>query len=162
MRLIKRGLIVFALFSAPFLLLAGAFVIYDRIENARYEEFYDQHPMLRTMRDTAWMDMTTVLLQRVPVGSTRSDALHVLSTEDIECEPGNNPLKPNPPKPNAFTPYPQKPNPLKPELLLADTLVCHSIKNPRIRRVPAWYIELRFDGNDRVAGGNAMRFKSGA
>src|SRR4051812_8681655 len=90
MRLIKRGLIVFALFSAPFLLLAGAFVIYDQIENARVAEFYDAHPMLREMSGgTAAEQMTAILLQRVPVGSARSDALRALSAEDIECERGN-------------------------------------------------------------------------
>jgi hypothetical protein len=134
MRLIKRGLIVFGLFCAPFLLLGGAFVIYDRVENTRYEQFYSEHPMLRTMRDTAWMDLTAVLLQHVPVGSTRSDALRALSAEGIECNPGHQ----------------------------AGILVCHPDKMARTRRVPAWYIELRLDGNDRVAGGNAMHFKSGA
>jgi hypothetical protein len=147
MRLIKRGLIVFALFCAPFLLLAGAFVIYDRIENARYEQFYSEHPMLRAMRDTAWLNMTAVLLQRVPIGSTRSDALRILSAEDIDCKPGNTS---------------GKPNPLKPELLLPEVLVCHPIKTARTRRVPAWYIELSFDGTGKVAAGSAMHFKSGA
>jgi hypothetical protein len=147
MRLIKRGLIVFALFSAPFLLLAGAFVIYDRVENARYEDFYDGHPMLRAMRDTAWSDMTAILLQRVPVGSTRSDALRVLSAEDIDCK---------------LSSKSGKPNPLKPELLLPEVLECHPIKTARTRRVPAWYIELSFDENGKVAAGNAMHFKSGA
>ena len=148
MRLIKRGLIIFAFFSAPFLLLAGAFVIYDQIENARVAEFYDAHPMLREMSGgKAAEHMTAILLQRVPVGSTRSDALRALLAEDIDCERGNTS---------------GKPYRLKPELRQPEVLVCHSIKRPRTRRIPAWYIELRLDGNDRVAGGNAMHFKSGA
>ena len=141
MRWSKRGLIVFALFFAP-LLLAGAFVINDRVENARYQEFYDEHPMLRAMRDTAWSNMTAILLQRVPVGSTRSDALRVLSAEGIDCKPGNQSGRP--------------------ELRKPEYLVCLPIKVARTRRVFAWYIELSFDENGRVSGGNAMHFKSGA
>jgi hypothetical protein len=40
--------------------------------------------------------------------------------------------------------------------------VCHPVKVARTRRVPAWYIELRLDGNGKVTGGSAMYFKSGA
>ena len=146
MRLIKRGLIVFAIFCAPFLLLAGAFVIYAQIDNARVAEFYDNHPMLRDMRDSKWSDMTAVLLKRVPVGSTRSEALRTLSAEDIDCKPGKTSGK----------------RPFKPGLRQPENLACYPIKLARTSSVPAWYIELSFDENDKVVGGNAMHFKSGA
>jgi hypothetical protein len=133
MRLIKRGLIVFALFSAPFLLLAGAFMIYDQIERARAAEFYDAHPMLRAMRDTGRTE--SILLQHVPVGSTRSDALRVLSAEGIDCKPDS-----------------QSGN--------TELLVCQPVKIARTRRVPAWYIKLSLDGNGKVLGGSVIPFKS--
>jgi len=145
MRFIKRGLIIFALVSAPFLLLAGAFVIYNQIENARVAEFYDAHPMLREIVSKP-EQMTAVLLQRVPIGSTRSDALRVLSAEDIDCKRSGRS---------------GKPDPLKPELLQPELLECRPVKVARTRGVPAWLIELSL-WNGKVAGGSVTPYKSGA
>jgi hypothetical protein len=124
MRWSKRSLIVFGLFYAPFLLLTGAFMIYEHTENTRVAEFYDAHPMLREMGGgKAGEQMTAILLHRVPIGSTRSDALDVLSAEDMDCKPGD---------------QSGKPYPLKPEIVQPEVLVCHPVKVARTRRVPAW------------------------
>ena len=141
MRWMKRGLIVFA---GLMLLLVAAFMIDDQIEQRRYEEFYAAHPILRVIRDTP-SDRTSVLLQRVPIGSTQSDALRVLSAEGIDCKLGS---------------QSGKPNRLKPEVLQPEVLECRPTKVARTRRVPAWHIELSLDGNGKVAGGSVTTFKS--
>jgi len=134
MRWMKRGLIAVAGFSGLMLLLVAAFMINDQIGKRRYEQFYVEHPMLRVMRDSSWTEMTSVLLQRVPVGTAQSDALQILSLEGLDCRPSRN---------------------------SGDTrlMVCGTGKGGADR---AWYIEVSFDAHDKVSSGRAMYFKASA
>ena len=137
MRLLKRGLIVVAGLIA---VLAAALVINDRIEIARSERFYAEHPMLSAMDKTpvgggrSWERFTPILLERVPVGSTRTDAVRILGGEGLACAASTLP-----------TP---------------GSLQCSPPTQPA--GVPRWYIQVEFDGDSKVSGGKVLMMKAGA
>jgi hypothetical protein len=139
MRLLKRGLLAFAVLIG---LLAGALAVNHWYETNQSRRFYAAHPMLRTMdetvpgsgRATGWERFTPILLQRVPVGSTRADAIRLLAEEGFECIPST-------------VPWPH-------------SLGCWTRTRPS--NVPRWHIQLELDQSDRVAGGRVMMLKATA
>lgn len=115
--------------------LIGAYLAYDVV--ARYL-FFERHPMLKAMRDAPsvsfqsndpWSQMTDILMKRVPPGSSRSEALRILSEENLACE-----------KPRSKE----------------DLIVCGPTSKPA--SIGGWYIELAFD-DDRVSRGRVLRPK---
>ena len=137
MRLLKRGLIVFA---GLIVVMAVALVINDRIQTARSERFYAEHPMLRAMDKTpldggrGWERFTPVLLERVPIGSTRADAIRILGDEGLACAASTVP------KPGS--------------------LQCSPPTQPAT--VQRWYIQVEFDSDNKVSGGKVLMFKASA
>jgi hypothetical protein len=138
MRLLKRSLIVFfGLVALP----AGVLAVFYWMETVQSERFYAAHPVLRAMRDAPpagsrsndpWPEMTTILLEHVPTGSTRSDALRILGDEGLNCTPSNAPT------PNS--------------------LACWTRTRPS--NVPRWYVEVKFDQDDKVSGGRVLMLKA--
>ncbi len=140
MRWIKRGLLSFAGLIA---LLAFWLVVLDRIEAAQSEKFYAARPMLREMRDAPphaslpndpWPQYRAILLAHVPVGTTRLDALRILSSQGIVCEVKNFP--------------PQR------------LLVCGATQRPA--HVTRWYVELAMSPDDNVTSGRVLALKATA
>ena len=146
MRWTRRFLLSLAvLVTATFGIVGGVvsaiwvpFLMADIKANA----FYASHPMLRAMRDapthfTSKGDrpaVTKILLNRVPPGTSRSEAIQILATENIKCDRTMVSLH-------------------------ADrVLVCGPIKRPC--SVARWYIELNFDEKDTLAGGRALSLKA--
>jgi hypothetical protein len=130
----KRILITLTAAVALILLPIIGLVIYDEV---RFALFNKAHPMLKAMserpnqnyaEDQQWMN--NILLKRLPVGSTRSEALQIFSAEGMACE-----------RPVATADR--------------NMLVCY-VTSPRVR----WHIEVRFDENDRVLGGRVLTLKA--
>src|SRR4051812_8446478 len=87
MRWFKRALAVGAV--VILLLIVGLFLreAYERVQLAR---FYKAHPMLGMMDkvpDNPAELMVGILLERIPVGSTRDHAIQVLTEEGMACGP---------------------------------------------------------------------------
>ncbi|MEA2823462.1 MAG: hypothetical protein QOJ86_5466 [Bradyrhizobium sp.] len=129
----KRILITLAAAAALILLPIIGLVIYDEV---RFALFNNSHPMLKAMSEQRNQDyaedrrrMNDILLKRLPVGSTRSEALQILTVEGMEC------ARP-------------------PGTAQRDLLVCY-VTSPRVR----WHIEVQFDENDRVLGGRVLTLK---
>jgi hypothetical protein len=118
-------------------------LVYSGIETARAEAFYTAHPMLREMAaappsytsrtDDPWPRMTDILLKHVPTGTSREDALRILSAEKLSCSP------------SAST---------------KNLLICQAHLRPS--NVTRWWIEVRFDEVDRVSGGRVLALKAAA
>jgi hypothetical protein len=138
MRWFKGFLIIL---TALILLPVLGVIIFDFYVNAQVARFYDTHPMLRAMNDARpatthgadpWPEMTAVLLQHVPLGSARSDAVRILADEGMDCQPSNAPT------PNS--------------------LACFLHDRPA--SVPRWYIEVKFDQDNKVSEGHVLVFKA--
>jgi hypothetical protein len=130
----KRILITLAAAVALILLPIIGLVIYDEVQFAL---FNNAHPMLKAMSERPNQNyaedrqrMNDILLERLPVGSTRSEALQIFSTEGMQCSrpPGTAQQK---------------------------MLVCYAA-SPRVR----WHIEVQFDDNDKVSGGRVLTLKA--
>jgi hypothetical protein len=108
------------------------------MERAESERFYAAHPMLQGMRDVVNVHgsgtpiLTDVLLARVPLGSTRQDAIRILSSENMSCE----------------------------WVEIMRTLVCSPLSRPS--HVPRWHIELAFSHDDKLSAGRAFPLKATA
>ena len=133
----KRILITLALAVALILIPVVGLVVYDVYERVQIALFNNAHPMLRTMSepsDGSYEErqhrMNSILLARLPLGSTRSEALGTFSTEGVQCSrpPGTAQQK---------------------------MLVCY-VTSPRVR----WHIEVQFDDNDKVSGGRVLTLKA--
>jgi hypothetical protein len=133
MRRLVRGAIAFA---ALILILAGGVFIAFKLNDARVDEFYAEHPLLQRMRAIPANDpaMVKILMERVPIGSTRDEAFRILAVEGFRCNPSNAPT------PNS--------------------LACWTLTRPS--SVPRWYVEVKFDEADKVAGGRVFPFKATA
>jgi hypothetical protein len=141
MRWLRRGLTAFVVFVG---FLFGALAINHWHETTQSNRFYAAHPMLRSMRDANTpasgpidpsAQYTGILLGRVPVGTTRSDAIRILSSEGIACSPVRN---------------------------LDGTIlaVCHAPQRPP--NIPNWHIELNLSADDTVTGGRVLALKATA
>jgi hypothetical protein len=117
-----------------------AVVIYDFYVRTQVAQFYKTHPMLRSMIETQpvatsgvdpWPQMRTVLLEHVPVGSSRSEAVRILGAEGMVCTAINTPTQ------NRFA--------------------CSVPDEPV--GVPRWHVEVQFDEHDRVANGRVLPLK---
>ena len=113
----------------------------DEVEN-----FYASHPMLRAMEkarsngatsqpNDPFPQLRDVLLQRVPVGSNRDDAIRILASEGLICE------KPDGP---------------------SGTTRLSCLTDTRPASVSRWYIELHFDQDDKMIDCRAFPFKATA
>ena len=124
--------LILGLIVATPLALFGAYLSY--LEVSTYL-FYRKHPLLKAMRDAPRLprmgdnpdsQMTHILMARIPVGTSRAEALRILSDENLEC------AKP-----------PSK----------GDMLVCGPRSRPAgLNRwyIGRWHMELTFDEDDRV------------
>ena len=110
-------------------------LILDFYVRVQVDRFYKAHPMLRTMNEAQpvatsgvdpWPQMRTVLLERVSVGSSRSEAVRILADEGMVCI--NTPTR--------------------------KSLVCSLADDPV--GVPRWHVEVDFDENDKVAEGRVF------
>jgi hypothetical protein len=130
----KRILTTLVAAVALILLPIVGLVIYDEL---RFALFNNTHPMLKVMSKRSNLTyaeeqqrMNDILLKRLPVGSTRSEALQIFSVEGMEC------ARP-------------------PGTAQRNTLVC-SVTSPRVR----WHIEVQFDDNDKVSSGRVLTLKA--
>jgi hypothetical protein len=110
------------------LLIVGLFAreAYERVQLAR---FYEAHPMLGMMDkvpDNPAELMVDILLERVPVGSTRAHAIQVLTGEGMACGPVE---------------------------VVSHRFTCFVRDREPENLIPRWYIEIRLDENDQVSGG---------
>jgi hypothetical protein len=133
----KRILITLAGAVALMLIPVVALVIYDLYERVQVALFNNAHPMLQEMSSLPYgpynereQGMAAILLKRLPLGSTRSEALAIFSTEGMKCE-----------RPVGTAQW--------------NMLVCY-VTSPRVR----WHIEVQFDKNDRVSGGRVLILKA--
>jgi hypothetical protein len=133
----KRILMILA--ASILLPVAGLFSLdlYVRVQVAL---FYKAHPMLRTMNeapplttrgDDSWPQMRVVLLERVPIGSARSEAVRILADEGMVCTAINTPTR--------------------------NSLACSLPDDPV--GVPRWHVEVNFDEHDKVAEGRVLPLK---
>jgi hypothetical protein len=138
MRLFKVFLIIL---TALVLLPVIGLIIYSRYVDARVAQFYDEHPLLRSMNELTHPPITEplaeldqqrvdILLKRLPIGSSRADALERLSSEGMKCSPMTIPNH-------------------------REMLVC---KASSIQS--RWRIEIQFDENERVSGGRVLELKA--
>jgi hypothetical protein len=132
----KRILIILAALIA--LPVVGVLILdlYVRVQVAL---FYKAHPMLRTMNeapplttrgDDSWPQMRAVLLERIPIGSARSEAVRILADEGMVCIAINTPTR---------------------------NLSCSLPYDPV--GVPRWHVEVNFDEHDKVAEGRVLPLK---
>jgi hypothetical protein len=133
----KRILITLAGAVALMLIPVVGLVAYDVYERVQVALFNNAHPMLRAMSEPSdgsyeerQQRMTSILLTRLPLGSTRSEALAIFSTEGMKCE---------------------RPTGTAQQRIL----VCY-VTSPRVR----WHIEVQFDENDKVSGGRVLTLKA--
>lgn len=134
---LNRILITLASVAALLMVPVVALVIYDIYERTQVARFYEAHPMLRAMNELPdqpyaerQLRMADILLKRLPLGSTLSQALDVFATEGMKCERPARPLS-------------------------RPMLIC-SVTAPRMR----WHIEVQLDGNDKVSGGRVLTLKA--
>ena len=141
MRWIWRGLLIFA--GLMILLPAAGLAINHYVETAQRDRFYASRPMLRAMHEVLPSQerpgdpaprLSAILYARVPLGSSRSEALRILGTEGIQCSPATGPVGLN-------------------------HMVCSPWDRPT-HVVPRWHIEIRFDQDDRLAGGRVLALKA--
>jgi hypothetical protein len=133
----KRILITLAAAVALMLIPVVGLLVYDVYERFQVALFNNSHPMLQKMSDLPYgaynereQGMAAILLQRIPLGSPRSEALAIFSTEGMKCE-----------RPTATAQQ--------------GMLVCH-VTSPRVR----WHIEVQFDDDDKVSGGRVLMLKA--
>jgi hypothetical protein len=142
--LFKRILIILAATVGLILLaiigVAIAVVVYDAYVKVQVAQFYKAHPMLRSMNEAQpvatsgvdpWPQMRTVLLERVSVGSSRSEAVRILADEGMVCTAINTPTQ--------------------------NRLACSVPDEPV--GVPRWHVEVKFDEDDKVADGRVLALK---
>jgi hypothetical protein len=140
----KRILIVLgAIVGVMLLAVIGVVVaalIYDAHVKVQVTQFYKAHPMLRRMNeappagargDDSWPQMKAVLLEHVPIGSARSDAMRILADEGTVCSPIKTPA--------------------------LNRLQCSLPDQPV--GVPRWYVLVNFDEDDKVADGRVLALK---
>jgi hypothetical protein len=140
MSLLNRGLLIIAGLLGSVLALAliafGIFFVNHKMESYHSEEFYASHPLLRSMLAANHNDlsaaMAAILLARIPIGSERSDAERILADEGMDCKPSDH-VTPN-------------------------SIGCFVQNRPS--SVPRWYIEVKFDKDDKVSGGRVTPFKA--
>lgn len=132
----KRILITLAAAIGVMLIPVVGLIIYDVYERVQVALFNNAHPMLRAMSEPSdgsyeerQQRMTSILLARLPLGSTRSEALAIFSTEGMKCERPTGPI--------------------------SRTMVVCGVTSPRVR----WHIEVQFDDNDKVSGGRVLTLK---
>jgi hypothetical protein len=128
MRWLKRILAVAAV--VILLLVVGLFAreAYERVQLAR---FYEAHPMLGMMDkvpDNPAELMVGILLERVPVGSTRDHAIQVLTEEGMACGPVE---------------------------VVSRHFACFVKDRKPETLIPRWYIGIQLDESDRVSSGFA-------
>jgi hypothetical protein len=133
-RWFKRALTVVA--ALILLLVVGLFVLAAH-ETAQIARFYDAHPMLRMMNKFSTSQdprMVDVLLERVPIGSTRSNAVQTLSSEGMFCT----------------------------KLTVEDRklLSCELKEREACLLIPEWYIQVSLDDNDEISGGRVNAGKA--
>jgi hypothetical protein len=137
----KRILITLAAVVALMLIPVVGLIIFDFYVDAQVARFYNTHPMLRSMNEAPHPPITRplteldqaradILLKRLPIGSSRADALQVFSLEGMKCE-----------RPTGTAQQ--------------SMLVCY-VTAPKVR----WHIEVRFDDNDKVSGGRVLTLKA--
>jgi hypothetical protein len=142
--LFKRILIILAATVGVMLLAVMGVVvairIYDAYGKVQVAQFYKAHPMLRSMIETQpvatsgvdpWPQMRVVLLERVPIGSARSEAVRILADESMVCTAINTPTR--------------------------KSLACSLPDDPV--GVPRWHVEVNFDEHDKVAEGRVLPLK---
>jgi hypothetical protein len=138
MRLFKVFLIILTVLV---LLPVIGVVIYGRYVDAQVARFYDEHPLLRSMYELPHPPITEplakldqqrddILLKRLPIGSSRADALEMLSSEGMNCLPMTIPNR-------------------------REMLVCKASSLQS-----RWRIEIQFDENERVSGGRVIELKA--
>jgi hypothetical protein len=103
------------------------------LEESKEKAFYATHPFLHAMLGRPEPSRTKLLLDRVPLGTKRLDAIAIMASEKINCE-----------RPAA--------------LLQRDMLVCSAKDRPC--GVPRWHIEFSFDERDEVRTGRAIALKA--
>ena len=129
----KLGVIIVVAIFATFALAVGWWMV----EGLRSNAFYENVPFMRDMIDAGnskpedrLAGMTKFLLERIPVGTTRSQALRTLTSEKIVCR--------------------------SPEKQLS-SMMCSPFRNPDRRRL--WTIELFFNAADELSSGRVVRFR---
>jgi hypothetical protein len=132
----KLGVSILAVVLVPILFVVGCLMV----EELQVQAFYESHALLNQMANAPLKpsrtndptpQMTDILLERVPIGTNRSEAIRVLSSEKLRCGPPN-------PKAVKMT-------------------VCSPIEAPA--SVGRWWVELTFNTDDEVSSGRAMRLK---
>jgi hypothetical protein len=115
-------------------------LIYDAYVKVQVAQFYKTHPMLRSMNeapptvtrgDDSWPQMKAVLLERVPIGSARSDAMRILAAEGMVCTAIKTPTR--------------------------NSVQCSLPDEPV--GVQRWYVQVNFDEDDKVADGRVLALK---
>jgi hypothetical protein len=133
----KRILITLAAVVALILIPVVGLVIFDLYDRVQVALFNNAHPMLRAMNEPSdgsyeerQQRMNSILLTRLPLGSTRSEVLAIFSTEGMKCERPTGPI--------------------------SRTMLICGVTSPRVR----WHIEIQFDENDKVSGGRVLTLKA--
>jgi hypothetical protein len=126
MRWFRRALAVGAIVILLSIVALFAREAYERVQLAR---FYEAHPMLGMMDkvpDNRAEPMVSILLGRVPVGSTRDHANQVLTEEGMACGPVE---------------------------VVSRHFTCFVKDRKPENLIPRWYVGIQLDESDRVLGG---------
>jgi hypothetical protein len=85
--MIRRRPVFLALWLLPVALIAA----YRVAGSMRRHAFYEKHKLLKEIdeveRGIDPLRTTSIILKRIPFGTTRPDAIHVISLEGFECVP---------------------------------------------------------------------------
>jgi hypothetical protein len=127
------GVVIVVTIFATFALAMGWWMV----EESRSNAFYENIPFMRDMIEAGSSEpedrlagMTKLLLERIPVGTTRDQALRTLTSEKIVCR--------------------------SPEKQLS-SMLCSPFRNPDRRR--RLTIELFFNAADELSSGRVVRFR---
>jgi hypothetical protein len=87
LRMIRRRPVFLALWLLPVALIAAYWVA----GSMRRHAFYEKHKLLKEIdeveRGIDPLRTTSIILKRIPFGTTRPDAIHVISLEGFDCVP---------------------------------------------------------------------------
>jgi hypothetical protein len=139
--LMRSSKVFLIILTALVLIPVIGVVVYGRYVDAQVARFYDEHPLLRSINELPHPPITrppaeldqqrdAILLKRLPIGSSRADALEMLSSEGMKCSPMTIPNH-------------------------REMLVCKASSHQS-----RWRIEIQFDENEKVSGGRVLELKA--
>jgi hypothetical protein len=122
----SKRILITLALAAGLLLLPVIYLVFWDIREAARLAQFERTHPMLAKMAASFNERNEILLARLPIGSPRTEALNTLSEEGMSCE-----------RPRAIA--------------QRDMLLCWTTY-PR----GTWHIEVRFDANDKVAGGRVL------